>query len=182
MSTIVSIIKVNFTSNYKGCHRLFWRRKGDDQYQGPVYAVPECSGSGNPCSISFSENITISNPQYYISALSVVSLLPNVSVQITTTVNHGVPLGNSIVRNICGINPVYYNQIGATLLANTANTFIVGYTGTGPAPAYVDGGFIRQPPNLGTLYYEGYVQACCEDEESITGRVDWETSYTPLIC
>lgn len=181
MSKIVSIIKVNFTSNYKGCHRLFWRQKGDTEYQGPVYASPECGGGGNPCSISFSENITIPSPLYYISAISTVGVLPNVTVNITTTVNHAVPLGNSIQGNICGVDPSYYDTINKTLLAVNPNTFAVGYPGTSIPPAYVDGGYIRQPVNI-NIIYEGYVQACCEEEESESGRIPWEVSYTPVIC
>ena len=166
MSTIVSIVKVTFTSNYKGCHRLFWRRVGQTTYQGPVFATPECSGDGNPCSISFSEDTTVADPLYYVVAASVTGTVPNVVIQLTTGAcplcpprPHGVPLGDTINANICAVNPTYYDQQNATLLANTPNTFLVGYAGTGPVPAYVDGGYIREPANLGTFYYEGYVQA-----------------------
>lgn len=96
MATVVAIIKVTFTSNYVGCHRLFWRRIGDAEYNGPVLAVPECSGKGNPCSISFSESVTMSPP-------------------------------------------------GDTLL------------------------------------YEGYVQACCEEEDSLDGRIPWSATHTPTL-
>lgn len=184
MATIVSIVKVTFTANYKGCHRLFWKRVGDTEYEGPVYANPECSGEGNPCSISFSESITIPNPVMIgtISNASTIALFPNVLIQFTTTDPHGVPLGTNITANICTVDPDYYNKKNATLLANTANTFLVAYNGTGPVPAYVADGYIRKVTDVGTLYYEGYIQACCEDENSTEGRVPWTASYTPNIC
>ena len=53
MATVIATINVNFTSNYVGCHRLFWRRGAVGPYNGPVEAVPPCTGNGNPCSISF---------------------------------------------------------------------------------------------------------------------------------
>jgi hypothetical protein len=189
MSTLVSIVKVTFTSNHKGCHRLFWRRVGQSNYQGPVYANPECSGDGNPCSISFSEDIIIPDVLTYIVGASTVGVLPNVVIQFTTATcptcppgPHGIPLGDTITANVCAVDPTYYDKQNATILANTANTVLVSYTGTGPVPSYVEGGYIREPANLGTLYYEGYVQACCEDEDSLTGRIPWTASYTPQIC
>jgi len=187
MSTIVSIVKVTFTSNYKGCHRLFWRRVGQTTYQGPVLASPECSGDGNPCSISFSEDITVPDRLAYIVAASVTGVIPNVVIQFTTAAcpsclpgPHGIPLGDSITANICAVDPAYYDKLNATLVANTPNTFLVGYSGTGPVPAYNSGGYIRESFSPTTLNYEGYIQACCEDEESLEGRIPWTASYQ--IC
>lgn len=87
---IINVV-VTFTSNYEGCHRLFWKRVGGS-LNGPVYALPECSGKGNPCSITFYE----------------------------------------AVDEVC--EPVTY---------------------------------------------QGYTQACCEDEESTNGRVNWTVEYIP---
>jgi hypothetical protein len=53
MATVIATITVNFTSNYVGCHRLFWRKTTSGAYTGPVEATPPCTGGGNPCSITF---------------------------------------------------------------------------------------------------------------------------------
>lgn len=52
MAQVIATIDVNFTSNYAGCHRLFWRKTPSGPYTGPVEATPPCTGAGNPCSIS----------------------------------------------------------------------------------------------------------------------------------
>lgn len=53
MATVIATINVTFTSNFAGCHRLFWRRGSVGPLNGPVEATPPCTGSGNPCTISF---------------------------------------------------------------------------------------------------------------------------------
>ena len=53
MATVIATINVNFTSNYVGCHRLFWRKTPSGAYTGPVEATPPCTGGGNPCTITF---------------------------------------------------------------------------------------------------------------------------------
>lgn len=93
MSTAIATINVNFTSNYVGCHRLFWRRGSVGAYNGPVEATPPCTGNGNPCTITFFDVVD---------------------------------------TEAC------------------------------------------EPVN-----YEGYVQACCEDVDSPTGRIPFSTTYTP---
>lgn len=57
MSTIIATINVNFTSNYVGCHRLFWKRTTSATYVGPIYATPPCLGAGNPCVITFYDTV-----------------------------------------------------------------------------------------------------------------------------
>lgn len=57
MSTLIITINVNFTSNYVGCHRLFWKRSTASTYNGPVLASPPCLGNGNPCTISFYDTV-----------------------------------------------------------------------------------------------------------------------------
>ena len=93
MSTAIATINVNFTSNFVGCHRLFWRRGSVGAYTGPVEATPPCTGNGNPCTISFFD--------------------------------------------------------------------VVDTEGCEP------------------ITYEGYVQACCEDIDSATGRIPFTATYTP---
>jgi len=53
MATVIATINVNFTSNYVGCHRLFWRKTPAGPYTGPIEAAPPCTGGGNPCTITF---------------------------------------------------------------------------------------------------------------------------------
>lgn len=53
MAQVIATIDVNFTSNYAGCHRLFWRKTPSGPYTGPIEASPVCTGGGNPCTISF---------------------------------------------------------------------------------------------------------------------------------
>ena len=93
MAEVIATINVNFTSNYVGCHRLFWRIGSSGAYTGPILATPPCTGSGNPCNITF------------------------------------------------------YSVVNSESC---------------------------EPTN-----FEGYVQACCEDETSVTGRIPWSVTYTP---
>ncbi len=53
MATVIATINVTFTSNYVGCHRLFWRKTSSGPYSGPVEATPPCTGGGSPCTITF---------------------------------------------------------------------------------------------------------------------------------
>lgn len=181
MSSVVSIIKVTFTSNYKGCHRLFWRKPGQAEYNGPVFANPECSGSGNPCSITFSDYIDIEDP-VEIDSANVVFTGPNyINVSMVTVAPHNINPGDYV--NICNSNPAFYNQenVLVNVIVNPT-TFVIAYNGVTSAPAYVDSAYVRETPNIGTLTFEGYVQACCEDEESLEGRIPWTTTYTPDVC
>jgi hypothetical protein len=93
MAEVIATINVNFTSNYVGCHRLFWRKGSSGPYTGPILATPPCTGGGNPCTITF------------------------------------------------------YDVVNSEAC---------------------------EPTN-----YEGYVQACCEDETSVVGRIPWTVTFTP---
>ena len=55
MATVPATITINFTSNYVGCHRLFWRKTPSGAYTGPIEATPPCTGNGDPCSITFTD-------------------------------------------------------------------------------------------------------------------------------
>jgi len=73
MSTVIATINVNFTSNYVGCHRLFWKRITSATYTGPLYAIPPCLGGGAPCTITFYDTVdteSCTNVQYegYVQA------------------------------------------------------------------------------------------------------------------
>lgn len=57
MSTLIATINVNFTSNYVGCHRMFWKRSTESTYNGPFLATPPCLGGGAPCTISFYDTV-----------------------------------------------------------------------------------------------------------------------------
>lgn len=52
MATVIATINVTFTSNYAGCHRLFWRKTSSGPYTGPIEAS-SCTGGGAPCTITF---------------------------------------------------------------------------------------------------------------------------------
>lgn len=93
MANVPATITVDFNASYVGCHRLFWRRGAVGAYNGPVLATPECTGGGNPCSITFTD--------------------------------------------------------------------------------------IVDTESCTPVEYEGYVQACCEDETSTTGRVPFVITFTP---
>lgn len=93
MATVIATINVSFTSNYVGCHRLFWRKTSSGAYSGPIEATPPCLGSGSSCTITF------------------------------------------------------YDVIDTE--------------------------------TCGTIDYNGYIQACCEDVTSTIGRIPFTVSYTP---
>jgi hypothetical protein len=55
MALVPATITISFTSNYVGCHRLYWRKTPSGTYTGPIEATPPCTGGGNPCTISFND-------------------------------------------------------------------------------------------------------------------------------